>query len=67
MNIEMVSTMQDLRNRILSGEDVEAEEMLLIIEDLRKDRRSAEGSGKKKKTQTVAADISLNTLFNFPE
>lgn len=64
MSEETLVNMQDLRNRILSGEDVEAEEMLLVIEDLRKDRRSAEG-GKKKK-QTTAASIDLNTLFILP-
>ena len=31
----------DLRMRVLAGEDIQAEEMLLIVEDIRRGRRTA--------------------------
>jgi len=32
---------QDLRLRVLEGEEIDAEEMLLIVNDIRRDRRAA--------------------------
>lgn len=60
--------LQDLRLRVLDGEELSAEEMLIVVNDIRKDRRKAAaatkavGSARGKKTATVAVPMSIENL-----
>lgn len=60
--------LQDLRLRVLDGEELSAEEMLIVVNDIRKDRRKAAAATKavgaraSKKTTTVAVPISVENL-----
>lgn len=62
----------DLRMRVLDGEDIHAEEMFLLIDQIRQGRRSAgappsrakKGSKAAKGTKAAAAPVDLNSILD---
>ena len=55
--MESVVQLQDLRTKVLNGEEVSADEYSRVIEGLRKGRRKGASSGKKKKETLPPRDL----------
>ena len=53
--MEAVEQLQDLRRKVLKGEDISAEEYARVIDDLRVDRRAGASKPKAKKGKAMPA------------
>lgn len=63
--MEAVDKLNDLRGRVLRGEDVSAEEYASVIDDLRLDRKAG-ASKPKKKGKALPVEVDLLSLVNKP-